>query len=421
MRRFTLLAVAIVSACPAPPPEPPGDEGEGEGEGEPVPDSTEELPFATWPCDRLDAFPHALTSTVTPLLLHFRRADERAEAERLLGYLEEGWRLEIDELGLAEPLPDTTDDGGYGCGEDERLDVFLWAGHEESFVDVVAERAATATEDYATMMVVDPYGPYGGDVLRCTALHELHHMSQAALDWWDAAVVYEMSATFVEDTVAGCHDSWEFALEEIQESPELPIDLDDGYAGWFMYGQALYLVFLQQGVFDGDSAFLAQMWQGMPSPAGEDPDYQDALDALLAPHGMSFLDTVPRYARWRWYTGARDDGAHFARGALYPEVEVGSVDATGPTSIVVRPALLGTSYLAVSGEGSVTLDVEGVPAGARVVVQALPGDAADGDVLTLPAAVTLPRTLAVTALPDGPTDVDARSTAPLALTVRLTR
>lgn len=316
MRAPLLALLAPGLGCVEAPP-PDLAEGEGEGEGELPPDSTEELPFDTWPCERLDAFPHQLISEMVPVRVHYRLAVERPAAEEVVAFLEEGFVLEMDELGMAEPLLDAVGDGTFGCGPDERLDVFLWAGHEESFVDVVTEFPATPTEDWATMMVLDPWGPYGGAALRATTLHELHHMSQAALDWWDAAVVYEMSATFVEDVIA--------------------------------------------------------------------------------------------------------DGAHFERGALYPEVRSQVLDASASTSVVVRPARLGSAYLELSGTGTVTVELSGVPAATRVVVEQLPGEAADGEELALPAAVALPTTIVITPLPSEATDHESRSTAPLALTVALAR
>jgi hypothetical protein len=89
--------------------------------------------------------------------------------------------------------------------------------------------------------------------------------------------------------------------------------------------------------------------------------------------------------------------------------------------VVVRPARLGSAYLELSGTGTVTVELSGVPAATRVVVEQLPGEAADGEELALPAAVTLPRTIVITPLPSAATDHESRSTAPLALTVALAR
>ncbi|RJQ56828.1 MAG: hypothetical protein C4530_14050 [Desulfobacteraceae bacterium] len=38
-----------------------------------------------------------------------------------------------------------------------------------------------------------------------------------------------------------------------------------------------------------------------------DPDFFDALDAMLKEKGSSYLETVPEFSRWRWYTGDNID------------------------------------------------------------------------------------------------------------------
>ena len=187
-----------------------------------------------------------------------------------------------------------------------------------------------------------------------------------------------------------------------------------------MYGQVLYLLFLQHAIFDGDTAWFVAMWRAMPSEFGADPDYQDALDGLLAPRGLSFLDSVPRYARWLAYAGETDDGAHFPRGALYPDMLRRPVVVDAATTVTVSPMVLGSAYVSLTAVGktsaSVALD-NTLPADVDIVVQRVPGVASDGDVLTLPATVPAGVELVVTVMPTGSYDVDDRTDA--AVDVRL--
>jgi hypothetical protein len=408
------FALALLG-CP-PPVDDGSDGGEGEGEG----DSTEPLDPDTDPCGRPDAWPFSTTSSIHPLRVHWRARAEEPVAREVLRHLDEAWVLQVDGLGLPAPLTDELGGGAFGCGPDERIDVFVFRGLDAAYVDVVAENLDTPIADYGPFMVIDPFGAYGGVYLRPTVFHEFNHMTQAALDWLDAAVVYEMSATFVEEVVIDSHDSWEFTIFDVTDHPDWSIDRDDGYETFFMYGQALYLIFLQHAVFDGDIDFFVQMWRGLASPAGEPPSYQDALDVILADKGLTFLDTVPRYARWLAYVGDRDDGDHFPRGGLYPDVFASLVEVAGPTTMTVRPMVLGSAHIDVVAASPVAVSLSGtLPADVEVVVQQIPGAVEDGEVLTLPAVVPAGSRLVVTVMPAAPYSVFQRSDDVVPVTLAL--
>jgi hypothetical protein len=171
------------------------------------------------------------------------------------------------------------------------------------------------------------------------------------------------------------------------------------------------------------------MWFNMRNPPGaefdaslNEPDYQDALDDLIgAEAGETFLDSVTRFARWRYYTGSRDDGRHFSEGALYTgAAQLGvaqRMSALGQRHAVSpAPMLLGTTYVEVESQTpSFSLSFNG-SAEVRWVVQALPGRQAgsDGDLLDVASdpirveALGGRRVLALTALPLGDYDPDTR-------------
>ncbi|MBM4280550.1 MAG: hypothetical protein FJ137_07240 [Deltaproteobacteria bacterium] len=408
----SFLSAAWATGCaPAAAPDGPA-EGEGEGEGGPQ-DSTEPLPADTFPCERLDAWPFSLASATRPLRVHHRTRAEAAAAALVLTQLNEAWVAQVDQLGLPAPLTDELEDGTFGCGPDERIDVFMFVGTDDAYVDVVAEETDTPEEDYAPYMVIDPSSSFGDGELRPTLFHEFHHLQQAGLDWYEPAIIYESSATFIEASLADREHDWEFTLFDVADHPEWAVDHDAGYDSYFNYGQAAYLIFLQQAYFDGGLDFFRDLWRGLPSPYLEAPDYQNVLDELLAPRGVTFVDTVPVYARWWAYAGEADDGAHFARGAVWPEPARTPLAVTGTTTatLTVQPMVLGSAYVQLSAadDGAVVVDVPAPPAGARLVVQRIPGAAGDGDVLTLPATVPGDALLIVTAMPAGAYDALART------------
>ena len=403
----SLVLLAVVACADA------GPSGEGEGEGEGVDDlddldgedsdldgedSDVDVDDDIFPCDELSRWPFSVVSTKHPLRVHFRKNDQLAVARTLTGFLDEAWNVEVDTLGMPPPYTDEIGARLFSCAQDGRIDIFMIKGLQGAYVDVVASIEDTSIDDYAPYMVIDPFGQYGGEYLRPTAFHEFHHMTQAALDWSDTTNVYEMSATYVEEVMADNHD-WEFTLEDLTPNVDWSIDRDDHYETNFMYAQALYLLFLQEHFFGGDVDFFVSMWRGLASP----PDYQDALDVLLAPKGTRFSDTVPLYARWLAYTGEdHDDERHFIRGAFYPEIPRQLVD-TG--TVTVSPMILGSAYLELQTTALVSLD-NTLPAGLAVVVQQVPGATADGDVLSLPVAVPAGKTLVVTVVPSGDYDID---------------
>jgi hypothetical protein len=369
------------------------------------------------PCEQPRYWPFSILSARVPMRVHHRMPEDAEVAREIVAILEYVWAVQIDELGFAAPL---SDDGS--CGPDAALDVFMWRDAEDVYVDIWQEDERTPWDDWATYMVVDPWGEFGGAELAVTLAHEFNHMCQAVHDWSDAAFIYEATATFIEDVVYDDHDSYLTILYDFQGNPDWSLDRDDGYETWYMYGAMLWLEYLRTRYFKGDARFVADLWLGLRSPWDEnEPDFADSLDELLAPFGVSYADTVVEFARWRWYVGERDDGRHLPEAGAFPPDATpkvaATIDASGG-SAVVRPMMLGTAYVDIVGTGDeVLVTLESGVADSEVwwVVQALPGVTAgsDGETLRLPAAVTLSdeggrraRTLAVTALPGTERDID---------------
>lgn len=383
------------------------------------------------PFQRPELWPLSIASATHPLRVHYRVPSEEPTAREVLGHLEEAWKAQVDGLGFRPPVSDQGT-----CGPDERFDIYVWRGLEECHVDTVGDigEPSTPHDDERCYMAVDPWGPYGGAMLEATLHHEFNHTCQAADDYYEVAAAFEMTSTFIEDVTVDGDDGYMALLAEFQERPDLPLDHDDDYETWFMYGSALYLHYVRDRWFDGSPRFIADLWLRCRNPAraeddpeGNEPDFEDALDALLAPKGGTFTGSIVEFARWRWYTDSRDDGRHFEEGARFPASARVKVAARARPGDTVRPdrapALLGSAYIDVtapSGTRELKLTLSPAkPDGARWVVQAVPGLAAGSDGDTLPlddgvARVKLTgagtRTLIVTAVPEGADDPDTRDT-----------
>jgi hypothetical protein len=357
-----------------------------------------------------ELWPHQVSSP--RIVVHYRTPDEQAMAEEVLGHVENAWTVQFDQGGAVPPLPDN----GV-AGPDGRFDVYVLRGVVEPYVVGVAPDTTTWYDDWSTSMVVDPWGVYGGAELEPNIFHELRHASQATHDWWEHEHVFEAEATLWEIVHYG-FERVQVVWQDYQSKPEWTLFRADGYRTWYMYGGALFLLYLRDHVFGGDLSFSNQMWQRSRNapganqhPALNEPDFADALQDLLAAKGRTLFGEVLGFARARWYTGARANGS-LPGGAVLPDVahqrHIRNAGA-GRTTFTVSPQLLGTGYVAVeraaSDPTSLWVSLSGNTAATKFAVQALGGAAGDVtlDLAAGPAKVTFEAgrtvTFVVTALP----------------------
>jgi len=290
-------------------------------------------------------------------------------------------------------------------------------------------------------MQVDPWGEYGGDKLAATIAHEFNHATHAANDWYDLPISFEMSASYV-DQFYGPQDVRD--ILDFQKHPDWGLLRNDSYLTYYMYGSALYLHFLRDRYFGVDDSFVPQLWVKMrntPDLMVNKPNFVDALNSLLVKTETAFgespfLDTVPEFARWRYYAGDRKDSRHFRNlnddrrpTSLPPVPEEWQMafitQATLPIKSVTMPLprdtyefdpapmMTGTVYLTVHRQNAsqtsfqLSLVIQPNPA-VRWVVQAVPGVIAgsDGETVDIssgPARIMFgsdgSRTLIITTLP----------------------
>lgn len=388
-----------------------------------APPSTARIPSNTVPCEAPAFWPYSVATSVAGHLatvrVHYRAAAEEPTALDVLGLAAVSLPRQLDVLGFRLPPSD-----GGRCGPDEAIDIFLWRDAPMTYTDLVSEARDTPWDDGPPYVVLDAFGELGGRYLASTVTHELSHVLQAADSWYDAPIAYEMTAMYVEDVLHDEDDNYLELIEDYQRRPDRSVDWDDGYETFFMYGSCIFLQYLEARFFQDDPAFIGRVWHGMRNhPDENEPDFLDALDAVLAPHGRGFADTVLEFARWRWYTGRRDDGRHLPEAGAHPaEAEVplwaslslGAEDAY----VDLRPMLFGTHFIALDGDEGTRWEVEvGGDPTVQWVAQVLPApaetvDGEDGAFLLQDrgsATLRLPRaglTLAVTALPGPSVDPD---------------
>lgn len=403
-------------------------------QGEPrcdTPASRRQIPLDTRPCEHPEYWPYAIASERHPVLVHYRQPDERATALAVVKYVDTAWAFEVGTLGFSPPLPDQ----GY-CGPSAAFDVFLWRGRESCWVDEIAGSPSSPWGGRMSYMAVDPWGRNGKDILRVTIGHEFNHASQAAENWNVPQSVMEMTATYVEQYFG---DALLYNIRDLQDHPEhavlwLDLDRSGNMQTYHMYGAGLYFYYLRDRFFASDMGFLSRFWKGTRNrnhPAADTATIVDALDALLAPSGSSFLQSAQEFARWRYYAGDRDDGRHFrpwpvpfdqlpflSASRVKTDGEVLISDGDASYTVKHPPMLLGSAYVEVvatkPGADSFEVSIASPPVpGATWFVQAVPGlgQESDGDIVDLrngPQRVHVTsskgggrRTLIFTLIPDG--------------------
>ncbi|MFA6034476.1 MAG: hypothetical protein WC889_16370 [Myxococcota bacterium] len=383
-----------------------------------------------------------MTSTKNPFMVHYRTSGEAETAQKVVGYLDNAWEFEVKVLGFAPPPPDN----GV-CGPNDLFDVFILRGQRSCCVDVISEQIVTAWGARASFMILDPWGPYGGESLNHTIGHEFNHACQAEDDWHEIGISFEMTATYIEQYFGeGCAS----CIRDFQGRPDWSVLWFDDYNSEYMYGSAIYFNFLKDRYFPADEGFPARVWfnaRNIPNPYVNKPNFVDGTDAILAPLGSSFMDSVPVFERWRYFAGSRDDGGHFKKWPL-PSTQlpffIGDADIKlhaairlADTVYKVDPPLmlLGSAYIEVlqdqGGRESFNVSVSTTPpegSAFRLVLQAVPGVVAgsDGDTIDLstgsarvPFASGGKRTLIITLMPAAAFDPDNQSGQTFPVSVHL--
>lgn len=427
------LAICISSGC-----------GGGDNSASTLDDPAQiAIPYETLPCKNPGYWPLSLKSAKRPFIVHYRTIDEEQTARTVITLLEDSWEFEIDKLGFVPPPPDNG-----RCGPDGDFDVFLWKGHSQCWVQIISEELVTPWGGRASYMLLDPWGKYGGDILPQTVGHEFSHASQAINDWHEIGVSFEMTSTYIEQYFGtACAE----CIADFQAHPDWSLIFDDDYKTWYMYGSALYFHFLRDYYFNGDEGFLPKLWlaaRNTPlTPLVNSPNFVDALNAVLAPVNGSFQSSVVKFARWRYYSGKRDDGKHFrawpTNWVQLPFMPEASLNIAGPVKLPATgykiqvlqqpPMLLGSAYAEIErGDDSqkffdLTL-LTAENSGVRWSVQAVPGLTPDSDgdlvdVSSVPARVFFTpegnRTLIFTLLPVSDFDPDTQTGERFPIALRL--
>lgn len=246
--------------------------------------------------------------------------------EKLARYFDSSWVYEVDELGWRHP-PSDGDAGG-----DSLYDIYPTSiGLSYGFTMQDAP-GPEAWNDYSSYILVnksflglpaneDPDGNQAG-AMKVTAAHEFNHACQFADNplhlhsiesWWQ-----ELSATWIEDIVYdSVNDNYNY-LDDFFPVPG--VSLFDGSAhkyGAFVFGKHVEEVF--------DTAVIRDAWEYMRWQTAK-----IGVDSALIGVGSTFAGTFGGFAGWNYFTGSRDDGAHYSEGTNYLMVPISTTHSVYP-------------------------------------------------------------------------------------------
>lgn len=217
----------------------------------------------------------------------------------------------VGRLGYASP-----------AAEGQRYDIYITGlGHGIEGFTVPPGAKSPAAEPFS---VLDANLP--ADRVMAATLHQLAHavFGESATrvePWWS-----EASAGFLEATGTDDFRSPGPALSARQGAPWHALASDDLL---MMQGALLWPLFLAER--SGDAGIVRQVWAEIASK-GLDP-FAAADQVLRRRAGGSLAEAFREYTLWNLFTGARDDGRHFASGRLIPELSVAMLGADLPITL----------------------------------------------------------------------------------------
>ncbi|MCD4691190.1 DUF6055 domain-containing protein [bacterium] len=282
---------------------------------------------------------------------------DTAYRDGIIAALERSWDVEVDTLGFRPPPNDEDDpagNGGNGLYDCYVVDLATaYYGYAMPTYYPPGEPVSDAASyividnDYDGFGYADPTVP-----MRVTVAHEFNHACQFAHDVDEDVWYMECSAVWCEDVVYDELNDFYLYIPYYLGHPYRSLE----YRGTAMYGSAVWNFFLSERYGRG---IVPALWHDMEG----DTDSIEALSARLDALGTSLGEEFLEFAVWNWFTGARDDGAHYEEGAAWSEVATQWTVtqypvAGGSVSAGVRPDHLGANYIVLENPNDISESIE---------------------------------------------------------------
>jgi hypothetical protein len=246
----------------------------------------------------------SIDSALYPIRLHGLTDQDLIRRDEVMAILEEAWTLQVVEQGYEPPLPDGTQGGS------DAFDVYL--------VPLANRTAFTAAEEDAdpndgrhaapSFMVVDD--TIDEAFLASFIHHEMAHVLQFRVDMSESLFLFEASASLQEILARPNDLAFATGIGDFQDWPNAPIFTNGidwaaqvGEDSLYEYGGALFLLYLEEVVGQGDGKLVRDLWVSSIQADDVLDNEPDWLDVLTGQMGENLDDRILDFSTWRALVG----------------------------------------------------------------------------------------------------------------------
>jgi hypothetical protein len=269
-------------------------------------------------------------------VVHYPTEALASYAHDVIDAAELTFHVVVDTLFHMEPLPDD------GAGGDNRVDIYL-----RSPLEIGGVYGTTVPDQWLHAPFLNSYTSWVelSDTLslarrRVVTAHEIYHVVQVAYDREESINLLEMLSTWIEERVYDQYNLYYVFLLQFFRRPE---------RGLFTqyYTNVPWMIFLTERYGD---AFVSDMFYRFGQTPGPNPRgaFDGALQQMI---GTNFVDEFIEFGTWNWYSGDRDDGAHYSEGADYPTLRVQHRGDCYPFATEKLVGEVAASYFFFDGDG----------------------------------------------------------------------
>lgn len=173
----------------------------------------------------------------------------------------------------------------------------------------------------------DPEGDIPG-AAKATAVHEYHHCVQFAYDPDELIWFMESGATWMEDIGFNLVDDNYNYLGSFMSNPETSLMSTSIH----MYASFIWQMFLTEQF---DTSLVRAVWEGARTTTTD--VFEAMTDSLLGRYGWTPDSAFAQFALWNFFTGSRDDGAHYDEGPFYPLMAIDRTHSSYPVTTISSP------------------------------------------------------------------------------------
>ncbi len=263
---------------------------------------------------------HLDATDVFPVRVSYQDPSQHELAVAIVRAVERSYSIEVEEFGWWPP-PIEPADGLY------RMYIDDIGQYMSGFTSPYAPVPETERSDAYTYIVFNASSD--PRYVESTVAHEFNHALQSAMDAHEKTAFMENTAVFYEGQVSRL--GWLYGIYMIpsfQKYPFLPLEyMGRTTAYGYEYGGVVWTWFLDEVYGEGRLAFVREIWEHCIQPDGtpNEPDYMDAIEELTSDRG-GIAGVVKMFARYRYFMGKDDDGAHLEGAYRMWDGEVKRID-----------------------------------------------------------------------------------------------